>query len=70
MILLLTHFPYFVNDDNQAFIFSALNVEETQHDFEEAEQEGMINDQYKNALEGNLYGESVPEKESFWLQLT
>jgi hypothetical protein len=66
MILLLTHFPYFVNDDNQAFIFSALNVEETQTDFNEAE----INDQYKQALQGNLYGESVPEKESFWLQLT
>lgn len=70
MILLLTHFPYFINDENQAYIFSALNVEETQTDFNEAEHEGIINDQYKQALQGNLYGESVPEKESFWLQLT
>ena len=70
MILLLTHFPYFINDDNQAYIFSALNVASTQTDFNEAEQEGTINDQYKNALEINIYGESVPEKESFWLQLT
>ena len=70
MILLLTHFPYFINDDNQAYIFSALNVASTQTDFNEAEQEGTINDQYKQALQGNLYGESVPEKESFWLQLT
>jgi len=70
MILLLTHFPYFINDDNQAYIFSALNVVSTQTDFNEAEQEGTINDQYKNALEINIYGESVPEKESFWLQLT
>ncbi len=70
MILLLTHLPYFINDENKAFIFSALDVASTQTDFNEAEQEGTINDQYKNALEINVYGESVPEKESFWLQLT
>lgn len=70
MILLLTHLPYFINDENKAFIFSALDVASTQTDFNEAEQEGTINDQYKNALEINIYGESVPEKESFWLQLT
>lgn len=70
MILLLTHLPYFVDDDNRAYIFSALDVAETQHDFEEAQQEGIINDQYKQALEGNLYGGTTPEKEAFWLQLT
>jgi len=70
MILLLTHLPYFVDDDNRAYVFSALDVEETQHDFEEAQEEGIINDQYKQALEGNLYAGPIPEKEAFWLQLT
>lgn len=70
MILLLTHFPYFVDDDNRAYVFSALDVEETQHDFEEAQEEGIINDQYKQALEGNLYVGPTPEKDSYWLQLS
>jgi hypothetical protein len=70
MILLLTHLPYFVDDDNRAYIFSALDVEATHIDFEEAEQEGQINDQYKGALVSNLYAGSTLEKEAFWLQLT
>jgi hypothetical protein len=70
MILFLTHLPYFVDDDNRAYIFSALDVEATHTDFEEAQQEGTINDQYKQALEGNLYAGATLEKEAFWLQLT
>ncbi len=65
-----TIYPYFVNEDNEAYIFSALNVECTAMDFDKALNEGEINDQYKNALVANTYGGATPEKPVEWLQLT
>ena len=70
MILLLAHLPYFVTEDNKAYIFSALDVEETQTDFNNAADEGIINAEYKAELEGNLYGRDIAEKPAFWKQLT
>ena len=70
MILLLSHFPYFITEDNEAYIFSALDVAETQKDFDNAINDGIINAEYKSALEGNLYGRDIAEKPAFWQQLT
>lgn len=64
-----TIYPYFVDEDNRAYVFSALNVECTTMDFDKALTEGEINQQYHDALVENVYGGDILEKPVEWLQL-
>lgn len=63
-------FPYFVNDDNnKAYIFSALDTGCTALDFADALESKVIVKKYYDALVENTYGGIVPIKADYWLEL-
>lgn len=65
-----TIYPYYVNDYNEAWVFSALNVMRTTMDFAEALSKGVITQEYHDALVLNIYGGDIKEKTTYWLKLT
>jgi hypothetical protein len=54
----------------KAFVFSALDTPCTQMDFDRALAEGVITQQYYDALVANTYGGDVPQQTEYWLTLT